>query len=49
MNKDPVMIDLDNYLRRQEPDFRDQSETDEEIAERAADDACSTFKESDND
>ena len=41
--RDPVMIDLDKYLTSQEPDFVEQWEIDEEIAERAADEACSTF------
>ena len=43
MNRDPVMFDLDKYLTSQEPDFVEQWEIDEEIAERAADEACSTF------
>mgnify|MGYP003654659062 FL=1 len=48
MIKDPVMIDLDNYLDKQDPDFIDpdtRREINQEILERAADDACSTFKE----
>ena len=43
MNRDPVLVDLDKHLARQDPDFEEQSEIDEEIAERAADEACSTF------
>tara|TARA_R110000824_G_scaffold17298_2_gene70409 strand:- start:103 stop:276 length:174 start_codon:yes stop_codon:yes gene_type:complete len=51
MNKDPVMIDLDKHLDKQDPDFIDPDtrwEINQEILERAADDACSTFKENDD-
>ena len=48
MNRGPVLVDLEKHLARQDPDFVEQSEIDEEIAERAADEACSTFKEKDD-
>jgi PHD/YefM family antitoxin component YafN of YafNO toxin-antitoxin module len=47
-NRDPVMIDLDKYLLTQEEDYIDPHERAQEILERAADDACSTFKEDDD-
>ena len=50
MNRDPVLVDLDKHLAKQDPDFVEQWKIDEEIAERAADEACSTFTtENDND
>ena len=48
MNSDPVLVDLDKYLEKQDPEFVEQWEINEEIAERAADEACSTFKENDD-
>ena len=48
MNRDPVMVDLDKHLDKEDPDFIDPDtrwEINQEILERAADDACSTFKE----
>ena len=48
MSRDPVIRDLDNYLDKQDPDFIDPDtrwEINQEIVERAADDACSTTKE----
>jgi len=45
MSKDPVMTDLDEYLRKQEEDYVDPRERAQEIRERAADDACSTWEE----
>ena len=45
MSKDPVMTDLDEHLRKQEEDYVDPAERKREMAERAADDACSTWEE----
>ena len=47
MNRDPVLVDLDKHLDKQDPDFREQWEIDEERAERAADEACATFTRED--
>ena len=50
-NRDPVMVDLDKHLDKEDPDFIDPDtrwEINQEILERAADDACSTFKEDDD-
>ena len=41
--RDPVMTDLEEYLRKQEEDYIDPREQAQEIREREADDACSTF------
>jgi len=43
MNKDPVMADLDEYLLKQEEDYIDPAERKREMAERAADEAMSTW------
>ena len=43
--RDPVMTDLDEHLRKQEEDYVDPAERKREMAERAADDACSTWEE----
>ena len=43
--RDPVMTDLDEYLRKQEEDYVDPRERAQEIREREADDACSTWEE----
>jgi len=43
-DRDPVMIDLDKYLLTQEEDYIDPHERAQEILEREADDACSTWK-----
>ena len=45
MSKDPVMTDLEEYLRKQEEDYIDPRERAQEIREREADDACSTWEE----
>ena len=45
IGRDPVMIDLDEYLLKQEEDYIDPRERAQEILERAADDACSTWEE----
>ena len=42
---DPVMIDLEKHLLKQEEDYVDPAERKREMAERAADDACSTWGE----
>ena len=42
---DPVMIDLEKHLLKQEEDYVDPAERKREMAERAADDACSTWEE----
>jgi hypothetical protein len=42
---DPVMIDLEKHLLKQEEDYIDPRERAQEIRERAADDACSTWEE----
>ena len=50
-SRDPVMIDLDKHLDKQDPDFIDPDtrwEINQEILERAADDACSTPTENDD-
>ena len=52
INRDPVMVDLDKHLDKEDPDFIDPDtrwEINQEILERAADDACSTFKENEDD
>ncbi len=43
--RDPVMTDLDEYLNRTDPDYIDPAERKREMAERAADDACSTWED----
>jgi hypothetical protein len=43
VNKDPVMADLDEYLLKQEEDYIDPAERKREMAERAADEAMSTW------
>tara|TARA_R110000737_G_C14229570_1_gene422608 strand:- start:347 stop:505 length:159 start_codon:yes stop_codon:yes gene_type:complete len=43
MNKDPVIADLDEYMRKQEEDYVDIDERKREMAEREADEAMSTF------
>ena len=45
IGRDPVMIDLDEYLLKQEEDYIDPREREQEILEREADDACSTWEE----
>ena len=45
MSKDRVMIELDEYLLTQEEDYVDPRERAQEIREREADDACSTWEE----
>ena len=45
IGRDPVMIDLDEYLLKQEEDYIDPRERAQEILEREADDACSTWEE----
>ena len=45
MSKDPVMTDLEEHLRKQEEDYVDPRERAQEIREREADDACSTWEE----
>ena len=45
MSKDPVMTDLDEHLRKQEEDYVDPRKRAQEIREREADDACSTWEE----
>ena len=44
MNKDRVMIELDEYLLTQEEDYIDPAERKREMAERAADEAMSTWE-----
>jgi len=41
--RDPVMTDLDEYLLKQEEDYIDPAERKREMAERAADEAMSTW------
>ena len=43
--RDPVMTDLDEYLNRTDPDYIDPAERAQEIREREADDACSTWED----
>ena len=45
MSKDRVMIELDEYLLKQEEDYIDPVERKREMAERAADEAMSTGEE----
>ena len=45
MSKDRVMIELDEYLLTQEEDYIDPAERKREMAERAADEAMSTWEE----
>jgi hypothetical protein len=44
-DKDPVMVDLDRWLTTQEEDYVDPAERKREMAERAADEAMSTWFE----
>jgi hypothetical protein len=44
MNKDPVIADLDEYLRKQEDDYVDIDERKREMAEREADEAMATWE-----
>ena len=43
MNRDRVMIELDEYLLTQEEDYIAPAERKREMAERAADEAMSTW------
>ena len=43
MGKDRVMVELDEYLLTQEEDYIDPAERKREMAERAADEAMSTW------
>ena len=43
MGKDRVMVELDKYLLTQEEDYIDPDERKREMAERAADEAMSTW------
>jgi hypothetical protein len=43
MNRDRVMVELEEYLNTQEEDYIDPAERKREMAERAADEAMSTW------
>jgi len=45
MNRDRVMIELEEHLLTQEEDYIDPAERKREMAERAADEAMSTWEE----
>ena len=45
MNKDRVAVELEEYLNTQEEDYVDPAERRQEMAERAADEAMSTWDE----
>jgi len=44
-NRDRVMVELDEYLTTQEENYVDPAERKREMAERAADEAMSTWAE----
>ena len=44
MNKDPVIADLDEHMRKQEEDYVDLDERKREMAEREADEAMATWE-----
>lgn len=44
MNRDRVMVELEEYLNTQEEDYIDPAERRQEMAERAADEAMSKWE-----
>ena len=44
MNRDRVVVELDEYLLTQEEDYIDPAERKREMAERAADETMSTWE-----
>jgi len=48
MSKDRVMVELEEHLLKQEKDYIDPAERKREMAERAADEAMSTWDDESN-
>tara|TARA_R110002153_G_scaffold58139_5_gene159566 strand:- start:736 stop:885 length:150 start_codon:yes stop_codon:yes gene_type:complete len=48
MNRDRVMVELEEHLLTQEEDYIDPAERKREMAERAADEAMSTWDDESN-